>query len=144
MTVILFLCIQNQIVKIIRYKCTFSRESMVNIMSFLEGYAVIYTVYPCLSVTRTYPPNVLSHKGFADLKSSNLYENLPVQTKMTIFVFCLRLYVLVNNFSVILGRQAILSRALIIQAIMLYEQFIHHMQINLSPNTDFFSLQQCA
>ena len=43
-----------------------------------------------------------------------------------------------NNFSVILGPKAILSRTLIIQAKMLYEQFIHHMKINLSQNTHFF------
>ena len=41
--------------------------------------------------------------GFADLESSNLYENLPAQIKM-----------------------AILSRELILLAILLYEQFIHY------------------
>ena len=50
-----------------------------------------------------------------------LYENLPVQTKM-----------------------AILSRTLILLATMLYEQFIHHTQINLRPNKQLLSTQQHA
>ena len=60
-------------------------------------------------------------KGFADLKSSYLYENLPVQTKM-----------------------AILSRTLILLAILLYEQFIHHTQINLRSNKLLLNTQQHA
>ena len=45
-----------------------------------------------------------------------LYENLPVQTKT-----------------------AILSRRLILLAILLYEQFIHHSQIYLCPNKELLS-----
>ena len=55
----------------------------------------------------------------ADLKSSYLYENLPVQAEM-----------------------AILSRTLILLAILLFEQFIHHTQINLRPNKQLLSTQQ--
>ena len=44
-------------------------------------------------------------EGVADLKSSHLYENLPEQRKM-----------------------AILSRRLILLAILLYEQLKHHRQ----------------
>ena len=61
------------------------------------------------------------NKSFADLKSSYLYKNLPVQTK-----------------------KAILSRRPILLAILLYEQFIHLTRINLRPNTQFLSTQQCA
>ena len=57
----------------------------------------------------------------ADYKSSYLYENLPVQTKM-----------------------AILSRRLILLAILLYEQFIHYTQINLRPDMQLLSTQQQA
>ena len=54
-------------------------------------------------------------------KSSYLYENLPVQTKM-----------------------AILSRRLILLAILLYEQFTHYTQINLCPNNQLLKFQQQA
>ena len=50
-----------------------------------------------------------------------MYENLPVQTKM-----------------------AILSRRLILLAILLYEQFIHYTKINLRPNKQLLSTQQQA
>ena len=59
--------------------------------------------------------------GFANHKSSDLYENLPVQTKM-----------------------AILSRRLILLAIFSYEQFIHYTHINLRPNKQLLSTQQQA
>ena len=39
---------------------------------------------------------------------------------------------------------AILSRRLILLAILLYESFIHYTQINSSPNTQFLSIQQHA
>ena len=39
---------------------------------------------------------------------------------------------------------AILSRRLILLAILLYEQFVHHTQINLRPNTQLLSTQQHA
>ena len=58
------------------------------------------------------------NKGFADLKSSYLYENLLVQIK-----------------------RAIMSRRLyILLAILLYEQFIHHTQIYLRPNKQLLAL----
>ena len=57
----------------------------------------------------------------ADLKSSYLYENLPVRTKM-----------------------AVLSRRLILLAILLCEQFIHRAQINLHPNKQLLRNQQHA
>ena len=60
-------------------------------------------------------------KGDADHKSSYVYENLPVKTKM-----------------------AILSRRLILLAILLYEQFLHLTQINLHPSTQLLSTQQHA
>ena len=63
----------------------------------------------------------IGDEGFADHKSSYLYENLPVQTKM-----------------------AILSRRMILLAILLYEQFIHYTQINLCPNKQPLSTQQHA
>ena len=56
----------------------------------------------------------------AYLKTSYLYENLPVQTKM-----------------------AILSRRLILLA-LLFEQFIHLTQNNLHPNKQLLSTQQHA
>ena len=56
-----------------------------------------------------------------DHKSSYLYENLPVQTKM-----------------------AILSRRRILLAILLSEQFLHLTQINLHTNIQFLSTQQHA
>ena len=59
--------------------------------------------------------------GVADLKSSYLYENLPVLKKM-----------------------AILSRRPVLLAIMLYQQFKHHTQINLRPNKQLLSTQQHA
>ena len=62
-----------------------------------------------------------SYYGDADLKSSSLYENLPVQTKM-----------------------AILSRRPILLAILLYEQFIYLTQNTLRPNIQFLSTQQQA
>ena len=52
--------------------------------------------------------------GFADSESSNLYENLSVQTKMVI-----------------------LSRRLILLSILLYAQLKYHTEINLCPNTQF-------
>ena len=55
------------------------------------------------------------------LISKALYENLPVQTKL-----------------------AILSRRLILLAILLYEQFVHHTQINLRPNKQPLSTQKHA
>ena len=55
------------------------------------------------------------------LQSSYLYENLPVQTKMSI-----------------------LSRRRILLAILLSEQFLHLTQINLHPNIQFLSTQQNA
>ena len=58
-----------------------------------------------------------THKGSADRKSSYLYTNLPVNTKM-----------------------AFLSRKLILLAILLHVQFIHHTQISLYPNKQCFSL----
>ena len=54
-------------------------------------------------------------------KSSYLYENLPVQTKM-----------------------AILLRRPILLAISLYEQFLHLTQIDLHPNTQLSSTHQHA
>ena len=53
----------------------------------------------------------------------NLYENLPVQTKM-----------------------AILSRRLVLLAIFFHEQFIHHKQImiNVRTNKQLLSTQQHA
>ena len=60
-------------------------------------------------------------KGFVDLKSSYLYENLPVQTKM-----------------------AILSWRPIPLAILLYKQFIHLTWVNLSAIIQFLSTQQRA
>ena len=59
---------------------------------------------------------LLLFKGDADHKSSYLYENLTVQTKM-----------------------AILSRRPILLAILLYDQFLHLTQINLHPNTQLLS-----
>ena len=56
-----------------------------------------------------------THKGSSDRKSTYLYENLPVNTKMEF-----------------------LSRKLILLAILLHGQFIHHTQISLYPNTQFF------
>ena len=50
-----------------------------------------------------------------------LYKSLPVKTKM-----------------------AFLSRILILLAILLYEQFIHHIQAGLRPNTQYLSAQQYA
>ena len=62
------------------------------------------------------------HSGFADLKSSYFYENLPVQTKM-----------------------AILSRRSILLAnFLLYDQFKRLTQINLCCNIQFMSTQQHA
>ena len=60
-------------------------------------------------------------EGDADHKSSYLYKNLPVQTKM-----------------------AILSRRHILLAILLSEQFLHLTQINLHPNIQFLRTQQHA
>ena len=56
-------------------------------------------------------------------RSKKLYlvKKLPVQTKM-----------------------AILSRTLILLTILLYEQFIHYTQVNLSANMQFLSTQQRA
>ena len=59
--------------------------------------------------------------GDADHKSSYLYENLPVQSKM-----------------------AILSKRRILVVILLSEQFLHLTQINLHPNIQFLSTQQHA
>ena len=39
---------------------------------------------------------------------------------------------------------AFLSRTLILLAISLHEQFIHHKQISLYPNIQFFGTQQHA
>ena len=61
------------------------------------------------------------HSGFADLKSSFFYENLPVQVKM-----------------------AILSRRSILLAKLLYDQVKHLTQINLRHNIQFMSSQQHA
>ena len=60
------------------------------------------------------------HLRFANLKNSKLYENLPVQ------------------------KMAILSRRLILLAILLYEQFMHYthicikMQISYDLHVSFF------
>ena len=64
---------------------------------------------------------VTAQPMFADHKSSYLYENLPVQTKMEI-----------------------LSGKLILLAMLFYEQFIHYTQINLCPNKQLLSTQQQA
>ena len=52
----------------------------------------------------------INTEGFVDLKRSYSYENLPVQTKMVI-----------------------LSRRLILVAIVLYEHFVHLTRIILHP-----------
>ena len=59
--------------------------------------------------------------GEADHKSSYLYENVPVQTKM-----------------------AILSKRPKLLAILLYKQFMHLTQINLHPYTQLLSTHQSA
>ena len=55
-------------------------------------------------------------EGFADLKRSYSYENLPIQTKMVI-----------------------LSRRPILVAILLYEHFVHLTRFILHPNIPFLS-----
>ena len=57
-------------------------------------------------------------KGDANHKSHYLYENLPVKSKM-----------------------AFLSRILILLAILLYEQYIHHTQASIFHKTQFLSAQ---
>ena len=57
-------------------------------------------------------------KGFADLKSSNFFENSPVQIKWKFYQGDLHM------------------------PILLYEQFIHHTQTNLCPNMQFLNTQQ--
>ena len=59
-------------------------------------------------------------EGGADHKSSYLFENLPVQTEIA---FC---------------------QGPIFIATLLYEQFLHLIQINLHPNTQLLSTQQHA
>ena len=54
-------------------------------------------------------------------QSSYLSENLRVQTKLAIF-----------------------SRRLILLAILMYEQFIHHTQISSRPNKQLLGTQQHA
>ena len=61
------------------------------------------------------------HHSVVDLKSSYFYENLHEQTKM-----------------------AILSRKLILLALLLFEQLIHLTWINLRPKIQFLSTQQRA
>ena len=60
-------------------------------------------------------------QGDADHKSHYLYENLPVKSKM-----------------------AFLLRILILLAILLYAQYIHHTQASICPNIQFLSAQQYA
>ena len=68
-----------------------------------------------------YTHNYNAFKGDANHKSHYLYENLPVLSKM-----------------------AFLSRILILLAILLYEQYIHHTQASVCPKMQFLSAQYYA
>ena len=56
-----------------------------------------------------------------DVTLTYLYENLPAKSKM-----------------------AFLSRILILLAIMLYVQYMHHTQASIRPNMQYLSAQQYA
>ena len=65
--------------------------------------------------------NKNNYLGDASLKSHYLYKNLPVKSKM-----------------------AFLSRILILLAILLNEQYIHHTQGRICPKMQFLSAQYYA
>ena len=51
----------------IGYKCTFSRERLINILPFLEGYAVHEGIYPCLSMTHAVSHKFVYHQEQLDV-----------------------------------------------------------------------------